>query len=134
LQGNTDSGDILINGKMNTIAYQPVVIAHKNFLTLYISAPHTLTSDVSALIDQQKYFTILVVTIIGAVAFIISFLLFSWNKRLESTVNVRTAELKTANDSLAKSNKQLASANEQLKIRDKMQNEFINIASQELRM
>ena len=133
LQGNTDSGDILINGKMNTIAYQPVVIADKNFLTLYISAPHTLTSDVSALIDQQKYFTILVVTIIGAVAFIIAFLLFSWNKRLETTVNVRTAELKTANDSLAKSNKQLASANEQLKIHDKMQNEFINIASHELR-
>jgi signal transduction histidine kinase len=133
LQGNTGSGDILINGKMNTIAYQPVVIADKNFLTLYISAQHTLTSDVSALIDQQRYFTILVVTIIAAVAFIIEFLLFSWNKRLETTVNVRTAELKTANDSLAKSNKQLASANEELKIHDKMQNEFINIASHELR-
>ena len=133
LQGNTGSGDILINGKMNTIAYQPVVIADKNFLTLYISAQHTLTSDVSALIDQQRYFTILVVTIIAVVAFIIEFLLFSWNKRLETTVNVRTAELKTANDSLAKSNKQLASANEELKIHDKMQNEFINIASHELR-
>ena len=92
-----------------------------------------IESDVSALLDQQKYFTILVVTVIGAVAFIIAFLLFSWNTRLETTVNVRTAELKTANDSLAKSNKQLASANEQLKIHDKMQNEFINIASHELR-
>ena len=133
LQGNTGSGDILINGKMNTIAYQPVVINGKNFLTLYISAEHTLTSDVSALIDQQKYFTILVVTIIGAVAFIIAFLLFSWNKRLETTVDVRTAELKTANDSLTESNRQLASANEQLKIHDKMQNEFINIASHEMK-
>ena len=133
LQGNTGSGDILINGRMNTIAYQPVLINGKNFLTLYISAQHTLTSDVSALIDQHKYFTILVVTIIAAVAFIIEFLLFSWNKRLETTVNVRTAELKTANESLAKSNKQLASANEELKIHGKMQNEFINIASHELR-
>jgi signal transduction histidine kinase len=133
LEGNTGSGDILINGKMNTIAYQPVVIGGKNFLTLYISAQHTLTSDVSALIDQQKYFTILVVTIIGVVAFIIAFLLFSWNKRLETTVNVRTAELKIANDSLSESNKQLASANEQLTMHDKMQKEFINIAAHELR-
>jgi signal transduction histidine kinase len=41
-------------------------------------------------------------------------------------VKARTAELKTANDSLAK-------ANEQLKIHDKMQQEFINIASHEMK-
>jgi signal transduction histidine kinase len=133
LQGNTGSGDILINDKMNTIAYEPVVIGGKNFLTLYIRAQHTLTSDVSALIDEQKYVTILEVTVIGVIAFIAAFLLFSWNRRLETTVNVRTAELKRANDSLAESNKQLASANEQLKIHDKMQKEFINIAAHELR-
>jgi hypothetical protein len=38
LQGNTGSGDILINGKMNTIAYQPVSFNGRNFLTLYVSA------------------------------------------------------------------------------------------------
>jgi signal transduction histidine kinase len=126
LQGNTGSADISINDKMYTIAYQPVVIGGKSFMTLYIRAQHALTSDVSALIDQQKYITILEVTVIGVVAFIAAFLLFSWNKRLETTVNVRTAELKRANDSLA-------SANEQLKIHDKMQKEFINIAAHELR-
>ena len=126
LQGNTGSADVLIKDKMNTIAYQPVVIGGKNFLTLYILAQHTLTNDVSALIDQQKYITILEVIVIGVTALIAAFLLFSWNKRLETTVNVRTAELKRANDSLA-------SANEQLKIHDKMQKEFINIAAHELR-
>ena len=126
LQGSTGSGDVLINGKMNTIAYQPVVLDKKNFLTLYISAQHNLASDVSALIDQQRYFTILVVTIIAAVSFIIAFLVVSWNKRLETIVNSRTEELKTAIDSLAK-------VNEQLKIHDKMQNEFINIASHEMK-
>jgi signal transduction histidine kinase len=49
----------------------------------------------------------------------------------------RQAELyqnvKEALESLAKSNKQLALANEQLKIHDKMQEEFINIAAHELR-
>ena len=53
LQGNTGSGDIPINGKMNTIAYQPVVVNGKNFLILYVNAQQNLASDVSALIDQQ---------------------------------------------------------------------------------
>jgi signal transduction histidine kinase len=117
---------------MNTIAYQPVLANGKNFLTLYISAQHNLASDVTALIDQQRYFTILVVGII-AVAIIISFLVFSRNKRLNNIVNTRTSELKISNDSLAESNKQLALANEQLKVHDKMQQEFINIASHEMK-
>jgi signal transduction histidine kinase len=133
LQGHAGSGDVLINGKINTIAYQPVLVNGKNFLTLYISAQHNLASDVSALIDQQRYFTTLIVAIIGAVAIIIAFLVFSWNNRLNTIVNTRTAELKTSNDSLAESNKQLAFANEQLKVHDKMQREFINIASHEMK-
>jgi signal transduction histidine kinase len=94
---------------------------------------HTLAADVGALIVQQQYFTILMVMIIGGVAFIIVFLLFSWNKRLETIVNARTVELKMANDTLAESNQQLALANKQLKVHDKMQQEFINIAAHELR-
>ena len=126
LQGNTGSGDIFINGKMNTIAYQPVAVDGKNFLTLYISAQHSLATDVTALINQQEYFTTLIIAMLGAVAMIIAFLVFSWNKRLATVVNTRTAELKTAIDSLA-------TANEQLKIHDKMQTEFINIASHEMK-
>ena len=140
LQGNTGSKDIPINGKMNTIAYQPVAVNGKDFLRLYVSAQHNLASDVGALIAQQQYFTVSMVTVIGGVAFIIAFLVFSWNRRLETIVKARTGELKTANDSLAESNqqlalanKQLALANQQLKIHDKMQNEFINIASHEMK-
>jgi signal transduction histidine kinase len=118
-EGKAGSEDILINGQMNTITYHPVALNGKNFLTLYIIAKHKLTTDVTALINQQRYFTTLIITIIGAVAFIIAFLIFSWNKRLETLVNTRTA--------------QLALANEQLKIHDKMQQEFINVAAHELR-
>ena len=78
--------------KLNTIAYQPVVVNGKNFLVLYVSLQHNVATDVGALIVQQQYFTILMVTIIGGVAFIIVFLLFSWNKRLETIVNARTGE------------------------------------------
>ena len=112
LQGNTGSKDILINSKMNTIAYQPVAVSGKDFLRLYVSAQHNLASDVGALIAQQQYFTVSMVIVIGGVAFIIAFLVFSWNRRLETIVKTRTKELKTANDSLADSNQQLALANQ----------------------
>src|SRR5215831_18987778 len=126
LQGYIGLADILINGKINTIAYQPVLVNGKNFLTLYVSAQHNLASDVSVLISLYRYFTIFVVAIIGAVAIIIAFLVFSWNRRLNSIVNTKTAQL-------AESNKELTFANEQLKVHDKMQEEFINIAAHELR-
>jgi signal transduction histidine kinase len=73
------------------------------------------------------------VIIIGTIALGIAFLILSWNRRLEAAVNARTAELKEANNSLTKSNRLLAAANEQLKVHDKMQKEFINIAAHELR-
>ena len=133
LQGSIGSQDISAQGKTNTIAYEPVMINGKYFLTSYIIAPHNLASDVKILADQQKNFSTFIMAIIGVVGFGIAFLVLLWNKRLGSTVNVRTAELKGANDSLTESNRLLAGANEQLKVHDKMQKEFINIASHELR-
>ena len=126
LQGYIGLADIPINGKINTIAYQPILVNGKNFLTLYVSAQHNLATDVSVLISLYRYFTIFIVAIIGAVAIIIAFLVFSWNRRLNSIVNTKTAQL-------AESNKELTFANEQLKVHDKMQEEFINIAAHELR-
>ncbi len=133
LQGSIGSQDISAQGKTNTIAYEPVMINGKYFLTSYIIAPHNLASDVKILADQQKNFSTFIMAIIGVVGFGIAFLVLLWNKRLGSTVNARTAELKGANDSLTESNRLLAGANEQLKVHDKMQKEFINIASHELR-
>ena len=126
LQGSTGSGDILANGKTSTISYEPVLVKGHYFLTLYISAQQNLATNVGALIDQQRYFTTIIIAIIEAVAIIIAFLVFSWNKRLATVVNTRTADLKTTNDSLAL-------ANEQLKVHDKMQQEFINVASHEMK-
>ena len=119
LQGNKGSDDIALQGKMNTISYEPVNINGKYFLTLYVIAPHNLASDVGGLINQQKNFSVIIIIVIAAVAIGIAFLVLLWNKRLKFTVDKRTAELKAAN--------------EQLKVHDKMQNEFINIASHEIK-
>lgn len=119
LLGGTGSRDISAQGKMSTISYEPVDINGKYFLTLYVIAPHNLASNVDVLITQQKNFSIFIVIAIAAVAFGIAFLLFMWNKRLEITVNTRTADLKRTTDSLEELNNQLSAANEQLKVHDK---------------
>ena len=127
LQRNTDGSiDIFAQNRMNTIAYEPVIVKGNHFMTSFISAPHNFASNVSDAIDQQKNFSIFIVIIIASVAIGISFLVLTWNRRLETIVNTRTAELK-------KANKKLVSAYEQLKVYDKMQRDFINVAAHELR-
>ncbi|HEX5892087.1 MAG TPA: sensor histidine kinase [Nitrososphaeraceae archaeon] len=133
LQGKANAEQITFDGEMTTISYQPVLIEGKHLWTLFISSPHKLASNVGNMIEQQKNFSTLMVIIIGAIAVGIAFLILSWNRRLETAVNSRTAELKKVNLSLTESNKLLAEANEQLKVHDKMQKEFINIAAHELR-
>ena len=127
LQEKTGSSvDIFAQNRMNTIAYQPVNVGGDRFLNLFISVPHNFASDVGAAINAQKKFSILIVIIIGSLAIGIAYLVLTWNRRLKTIVNTRTAEVK-------KANKQLVSAYEQLKGHDRMQRDFINIAAHELR-
>ena len=133
LQGGSGSVDILGQGGLYTIAYQPIKIDGNYFLTSYISAPHDLASNVGNLVTQQKNFSIFIMTLIAAAAFAVAFFVLSWNKRLKIIINSRTEELRRSNDSLTGSNKQLAIANEQLMDHDKLQEEFINIAAHESR-
>jgi signal transduction histidine kinase len=113
-------------GTVNTLAFSPVLLNGTNFLTLYVAAPHNLAGDVASAINEQNYFSILIITIIGSIATIIAYIVLTWNKRLHAIVNSRTKELD-------KANKELTAAYEQLKIHNKTQKEFIDIAAHELR-
>ena len=113
------TGDIYAQGKINTLAFESVTLQGKHFLTLYISAPHNLASKVAIAIAQQKNLSTIIIIAIGMVALGAAFLVLNWNKKLEGTVNARTADLRRAN--------------EQLKNHDQMQKEFINVAAHELR-
>jgi len=113
-------------GTVNTIAFSPVLLNGTNFLTLYVAAPHNLAGDVASAINEQKYLSILIIMIIGLVASIIAYIILTWNKRLRAIVNSRTSDLD-------KANKELTSAYEQLKVHNKTQKEFIDIAAHELR-
>ncbi|MDQ3967603.1 MAG: sensor histidine kinase [Thermoproteota archaeon] len=119
LQGSPGTEDIILTGQTTTIAYRPVMITGEHLLTLYTTSPHQLTGSVNLAIDQQTYFNLVIIGSIGALAVGIAFLILTWNKKLGETVNAKTAELRQAN--------------EQLKIHDRMQKEFINVAAHELR-
>jgi signal transduction histidine kinase len=126
-KGGSNSIDVVSKqGTINTTAYTPVLLNGTNFLSLYIAVPHNLAGDVAAAVSEQKNFSILIIAIIGSVASLVAYLVLIWNKRLHTMVNSRTRELN-------KANKELASAYQQLKVHNKTQKEFINVAAHELR-
>ncbi len=129
INNNASSGSIDViskQGTVNTIAFSPVLLNGTNFLNLYVAAPHNLAGDVASAIAEQKHFSILIIIIIGSVAAVVAYIILTWNKRLHAIVNSRTRELD-------KANKELVSAYKQLKIHNKTQREFIDIAAHELR-
>ena len=101
-----------------------------NGLPIYFVQVVTPTKEIYSQIDNTLFaqrietFTLLAGTTAAIVALII--FLIKWSNTLQSEVKRRTRELD-------ESNKQLSEANEQLKVHDKMQREFINIASHEMR-
>jgi signal transduction histidine kinase len=118
LQGYSGSEDISINGK-SAFVYTPILLEGNQFGVLYVIAPYTQVAEVTALVENQKNLSILLIIAIGASAVTAAFVILQWNKSLEKTIAQRTALLRKAN--------------EQLTVHDKLQKEFINIAAHELR-
>jgi signal transduction histidine kinase len=133
VQGNSLSREFVIDGKVTTIVSEPVIVNGHHLWTMYVMAPHTLSSDISNLFQEQSFFSSLSLAVIASVTVGIGLVIVSWNKRLTRTVDERTAELRKANESLAESNRQLTTLNEQLASNEKLQQEFINIASHEMK-
>lgn len=118
--------DVSVDRGISTVASSPVIIDGQHVFTAYIVYPHNLAGDVGALVDQQRNFSIIAIIVMTGVVALIASLVMSWNKRLQTAVNEKTAELQSAVDSLEK-------ANVRLQEHDKMQQEFINVAAHELR-
>ena len=140
LKGKEGSGDFTYLGNTTTIAYAPISLSANQFAVLYITASHQLTVETATLLDTQRNLSTLAIAMIGATAVGVSFLVLTWNRRLRTVVEKRTADLKQSNKSLedsirqlAGTNAQLQTANEQLTLHDRLQKEFVNIAAHELR-
>jgi signal transduction histidine kinase len=120
---------------------EPIMLGGKPIYFVFVVTPmNVIYAQIDSIIAAQRTgFYLLQDGIAGAIA-ISLFFLFRWSTILERAVKDRTAEIAEANKSLSRSNEQLAAttlelqaANEQLKVQDKMQREFINIAAHELR-
>ena len=118
LQGQSGSEEIPINEK-SAFVYTPILLEGNQFGVLYIIAAYTQVAEVTALVENQKNLSILLIIAIGASAVAAAVVILKWNKNLEKTIAQRTALL--------------TEANERLTVHDKLQREFINIAAHELR-
>jgi len=118
-----------------SIAYQPVYLdyvehgqeqKYEPFTILSLSTIHKLANDVASLIEQERVFSILVILSIFSINISIAIVIMTWNKRLKKIVNLKTTQLMHSNENLKL-------ANRELKLHDKLQKDFINIAAHELR-
>ena len=141
-------------GESGSMTYTPITVDGNTFAVLYVVAPHTLAGETLVLLDNQRNFTLFFIAALGGVAIAASIAIYKRNRNLSSQVAIRTADLESrtkelefSNASLrAKSeelqkalatiedtNEDLAEANENLKVHDRLQREFVNVAAHELR-
>ena len=107
--------------------YQPIYVAGSPTYFLQVVTPtEDIYSDIDPIISRESgKLALLLAGPTGASAILIIFLLL-WNSSLGKEVKKRTRDL-------LESNRLLGVSNEQLRERDRMQKEFINIAAHEMR-
>ncbi|MGB7632109.1 MAG: sensor histidine kinase [Nitrososphaeraceae archaeon] len=146
--------DVAYQGNTASIAYKPVSLENNSIGTLYITASHNLAENVQKLINQQISFSFVIYIVIAAIALGFAFVVLTSNRRLHTALESKTYELRKTIDKLRASNdiltstdrslkdkqaqlttinKELLEAYEQLKVHERMQQDFINIAAHELR-
>ena len=128
LLGKSGSAGIMKDrfGNSSIISYTPVKTNGQILFYVFLTSPYEYATEVDNLILQQQDFAMGSIIIMGIIALLIAIILGIFNKNLRKIVEDRTSSLKNAIISLEKSN-------EQLKIHDKMQQEFLNITAHELR-
>jgi len=117
--------DFGIGERLNT-GYPIFVQGRPTYFVSAVTPTSVIYSQINSVILTEKIemFSLLAGTTAAIVVLII--FLIKWSSNLNDEVKRRTRELN-------ESNKQLAVANEQLKLHDKMQKEFINVASHEIK-
>ena len=127
LQGSSGSAVYDYGRGERLQTYQPIYVAGKPTYFLQVVTPtDTIYSQIDPILSRENgKLALLLAGPTGASAILIMFLVL-WNSSLGKEVKRRTRDLQ-------ESNRLLGVTNEQLRERDRLQNEFINIAAHEMR-
>jgi signal transduction histidine kinase len=128
---SSESGHTVYNsaeGERLATAYPVSVYGERppSYAVLITTTTSQIYSQIENILLGQRIETFALLGIITVAVILFTVFLFKWNSSLKGEVLRRTKELN-------ESNRDLYEANERLKVHDKMQKEFINIAAHELR-
>lgn len=127
-------------GERLTTQFPVFINGVAKYFVQVVTPTQQIYSQINDVLFTQRIetFTLLAGTTAAIIVLII--FLIKWSNTLQSEVKRRTIELESSltqlerkEKELNESNNQLESANEQLKLHDKMQKEFINIARHEMK-
>ena len=112
----------------------PIWLQEKPKYFIFVITPTTqIYSHINDILHTERLKGFSLIFGLSFAVLILILFLIKWNNTLNIEVKKRTKELQESNRQLSLSNQEIAHANEELKVHDKMQNEFINIASHEIK-
>jgi signal transduction histidine kinase len=127
-------------GERLTTQFPVFINGVAKYFVQVITPTQQIYSQINDVLFTQRIETFTLVAGTTAAIVVLIIFLIKWSNTLQSEVKRRTIELESSltqleqkEKELNESNNQLESANEQLKLHDKMQKEFINIASHEMK-
>jgi len=120
-------------GERLTTTYPVFIGEIPEYFLQVVTPTNSLYSEINSVLLGEKIKTLSL--IIGSIAAIMALVIFlvKWNLILNNLVKKRTKELQHSNKQFLISNKELSRVNEELKVHDRMQKEFINVASHEIK-
>jgi signal transduction histidine kinase len=140
ISGSGNFENLAADGQSATIAYHSVRVAESPIAAVFLIVPQTFATNTFLQLQNLSILAVVIIAGIGAVAFALAALVVKWNRGLQSLVSkrtleleARTKELELANRNLDGANRGLSKAYEDLKVHEKLQREFVNIAAHELR-
>jgi len=112
----------------------PIFLQEKPKYFIFVITPTTqIYSQIDNILHTERVKGFSLIFGLSFAVLILILFLIKWNNTLNIEVKKRTKELQDSNRQLSLTNQEIAQANEELKVHDKMQKEFINIASHEIK-
>ena len=112
----------------------PILLQEKPTYFIFVITPTIqIYSHINDILHTERVKGFSLIFGLSFAILILIIFLIKWNNTLNIEVRKRTKELQESNRQLSLSNQEIALANEELKVHDKMQKEFINIASHEIK-